>query len=201
MRVFERRVALTSAGLLCAVAIAGCGQPASVPTPASAPAAAPAESQVDHGKKLVIGGGCHDCHTPKTMTPKGPDFDMTRMLSGHQERAGVPQPYKPAKGTPWVMAFNEDLTAWSGPWGASYAANLTPDQNTGLGIWTEDMFIRAIREGKHMGTSRPILPPMPWPAFRNYNDADLKAIFAYLKTLPAISNHVPDPVIAEEPKK
>jgi len=52
-----------------------------------------------------------------------------------------------------------------------------------------------------MGTSRPILPPMPWPAFRNLNDDDLKAIFAYLRTIPAIANHVPDPVIAEPPKK
>jgi hypothetical protein len=57
------------------------------------------------------------------------------------------------------------LTAWSGPWGQSFAANLTPDKNTGLGVWTEDMFIKAIRTGKHMGTSRDILPPMPWQAF------------------------------------
>ncbi len=92
------------------------------------------------------------------------------------------------------------FTAWAGPWGISYTANLTPDQNTGLGIWTEDMFIKAIREGKHMGTSRPILPPMPWPAFRNYSDDDLKAIFAYLKSIPPIANHVPDPIIAEPPK-
>jgi hypothetical protein len=53
-----------------------------------------------------------------------------------------------------------DLTAWSGPWGVSYAINLTPDQDTGIGIWTEEMFIKAIRSGKHMGeaSSRPILP-------------------------------------------
>jgi hypothetical protein len=63
------------------------------------------------------------------------------------------------------------------------------------------MFIRAIREGKHMGTSRPILPPMPWHVFRNYDDDDLKAIFAYLKTVKAVTNHVPDPVIAEAPPK
>jgi hypothetical protein len=76
----------------------------------------------------------------------------------------------------------------------SFAANLTPDQNTGLGIWTEDMFMRAIREGRHMGTSRPILPPMPWQAVRNLNDEDLRAVFAYLKTVPPITNHVPDPI-------
>jgi len=80
----------------------------------------------------------------------------------------------------------------------SFTANLTPDQNTGLGIWTEEMFVTAIREGKHMGTSRPILPPMPWPAFRNLNDEDLKALFAYLKTVPPIRNQVPDPLTPEQ---
>jgi hypothetical protein len=74
----------------------------------------------------------------------------------------------------------------------SYAANLTPDQNTGLGIWTEEMFVGAIRTGKHMATSRPILPPMPWPAFRNFSDEDLKSIYAFLRTVKPITNHVPD---------
>jgi hypothetical protein len=80
----------------------------------------------------------------------------------------------------------------------SYAFNLTPDQNTGLGIWTEDMFIRAIRTGRHMGTSRPIMPPMPWPAFRNLNDADLTAIYAYLRSIPAIRNQVPTALDPDE---
>jgi hypothetical protein len=75
----------------------------------------------------------------------------------------------------------------------SYAANITPDQNTGLGIWTEEMFIKAIRTGRHMGTSREILPPMPWPAFRNASDDDLKAIYMYLRTIKSVVNHVPDP--------
>ena len=91
------------------------------------------------------------------------------------------------------------LTAWSGPWGISYAINLTPDQNTGIGIWTEDMFIKALRTGRHMGTSRPILPPMPWQEFATATDADLKAMFAYFKSLPPIQNRVPDAVIAEQP--
>ena len=100
------------------------------------------------------------------MGPNGPEPDMTRMLSGHPEKAEVGKPPK-LEGA-WMAAVSNDFTAWSGPWGISYTANLTPDQNTGLGIWTEDMFIKAIREGKHMGTSRPILPPMPWPAIRNF---------------------------------
>lgn len=80
--------------------------------------------------------------------------------------------------------------------GRLFAANLTPDTNTGLGsgVWTEELFIKALRTGKHMGTSRDILPPMPWPALAQMSDEDLKAIWAYLGTIPAITNHVPDPV-------
>jgi hypothetical protein len=54
------------------------------------------------------------------------------------------------------------------------------------------MFVTALRTGRHMGVSRPIMPPMPWPAFRNASDDDLKAIYAYLRTIKPIVNHVPD---------
>jgi hypothetical protein len=92
-----------------------------------------------------------------------------------------------------MMAGSATNTAWAGPWGVSYTSNLTPDQSTGIGIWTEDMFIRAMRTGKHMGTSRTILPPMPWSWFGKMRDQELKAIFAYLKSIPPIHNRVPDP--------
>jgi hypothetical protein len=91
-------------------------------------------------------------------------------------------------------------TAWAGPWGTSFTANLTPDSETGLGQWTEQQFIDTLRTGRHQGRGREILPPMPWPAFKNFNDADLKAIFAYLKTIPPIKNKVPDPVLAAPAK-
>ncbi len=131
------------------------------------------------------------------MGPNGPEPDMTRALSGHPASEKLPPP---PKGTPaWPWGGSATSTAFWGPWGISYAMNLTPDENTGIGIWTEDMFLRAIREGKHMGQSRPILPPMPWPVYRNYNDDDLKAIFAYLKSLPPTSNRIQDAVIAEPP--
>jgi hypothetical protein len=86
------------------------------------------------------------------------------------------------------------MTAWSGPWGTSFTANLTPDPETGSGQWTEQQFVDTIRSGRHLGRGREILPPMPWPAIRNMTDADLKAIFAYLRTIPAIKNRVPDPL-------
>ncbi|MGH9411428.1 MAG: diheme cytochrome c-553 [Vicinamibacterales bacterium] len=135
--------------------------------------------------------GCNDCHTPKKMGPAGPEPDMSRMLSGQPEHEKLPAP----KATgPWIAATTGNMTAWSGPWGVSFAANLTPDRNTGLGIWTEAMFVKALRTGKHMGTSRPILPPMPWQDLRMLTDQDLTAIFAYLKTIPPVANHVPDPI-------
>ena len=179
------RLSAVAIGLALASA---CSAP---PPPPPAPAAAPAMTAVERGKYLVTGSGCNDCHTPWKMGEKGPEPDMSRMLSGHPESVKVTMPAIPAG---WGFIGSATNTAWAGPWGISFTANLTPDQNTGLGIWDEAMFIRALREGKHMGTSRPILPPMPWPFISQYSDDDLKAIFAYLRTIPAISNHVPDPI-------
>jgi mono/diheme cytochrome c family protein len=147
-------------------------------------------SRVERGKYLVAVMGCNDCHTPLKMGPRGPEPDMARFLTGHPEQMGALPVAKSAG--PWMWSGAATNTAFSGPWGVSYAANLTPDRNTGLGIWTEEMFVTAIRTGKHMGTSREILPPMPWPAFRNATDEDLKAVYAYLRTLKPVVNHVPD---------
>jgi mono/diheme cytochrome c family protein len=151
-------------------------------------------ARVERGRYLVASIGCDDCHTPKKIGPNGPEPDLTRILSGHPE--GTTLPPAPAANGPWVAAASADFTAWSGPWGVSYAMNLTPDQNTGIGIWTEEMFLSALRTGRHMGVSRPILPPMPWQAFRNLSDDDLKAIFSYLRSIPPVHNRVPDPVFA-----
>jgi hypothetical protein len=148
--------------------------------------------RVARGKYLVTAVGCHDCHTPMKMGDKGPEPDMTRMLSGHPE--GMKLPPAPAGVGPWGITASLTMTAWSGPWGTSYVANITPDRETGLGKWTEDNFVKTIRTGRHMGTGRPVLPPMPIPAFVNFNDEDLKSIYAYLRTVPAIRNRVPAPL-------
>jgi len=155
------------------------------------------EVSAERGKYLVSVMACNDCHTPFKLGPNGPEPDMTRALSGHPEQMGALPALAPSG--PWVWHGAGTNTAFTGPWGVSYAANLTPDQNTGLGIWTEDMFVKAIRTGRHMGTSRPILPPMPWPVFRNATDEDLKSIYAYLRTIKPITNHVPDVTVAEAP--
>ncbi len=146
---------------------------------------------VARGRYLVTFGGCNDCHTPPKLTDKGPVPDMAQMLSGHPHDTRLPSPeLKPG---PWFAA-TAGMTAWAGPWGVTYAANLTPDPNTGLGIWTEDMFLKAMRTGRHMGVGRPILPPMPWQNLAALDDDDLRAIYAYLRSIPAIRNEVPAPV-------
>jgi mono/diheme cytochrome c family protein len=148
---------------------------------------------VAHGKYLVTTGGCDDCHTPKIYTPKGPVPDSTRSLSGFQQ--GEKLPVLDVKYTApgnWV-ATESNFSAWVGPWGISYAANLTPDNATGIGALTEEMFIKTLREGKWMGVGRPLLPPMPWQGIGQMTDQDLKAMYAYLKTIKPIHNEVPQP--------
>jgi mono/diheme cytochrome c family protein len=151
--------------------------------------------RIERGRDLVWSVGCNDCHTPKKMGPNGPVLDESRLLSGHRESPELPAPPVLDPG-PWGIVTNMELTAWSGPWGITYAFNLTPDENTGLGIWTEDMFIRALRTGRHMGVSRPIQPPMPWEVYGRLPDEDLKAIYAYLRSIPPVHNRVPEPVLA-----
>jgi len=149
------------------------------------------KTPVERGKYLVEAIGCNDCHTPLKMGPNGPEPDMSRMLSGHPEDEKLSAPPKMTGG--WMMAAAGSMTAFAGPWGISYPANLTPDPS-GLGAWTVDEFIKTMRTGKHWGESRAILPPMPWRGIGQLSDRDLKAIFAYLQSIPPVSNHVPDPV-------
>jgi hypothetical protein len=153
-----------------------------------------AANPVERGQYIVETIGCADCHSPKNFTPEGiPVPDATKALSGHPGGQMPPFDKNVLKPGNWY-AMAPDLTAYAGPWGVSYAANLTPDDQTGIGLWTEDVFVAAIRNGKHMGAGRPILPPMPWYFYKNLTDDDLKAVFAYLKSIPAISNAVPAPV-------
>jgi len=152
-------------------------------------------ARIKRGAYLVAAGSCNDCHSPKILTPGGPMPDPKLLLSGHP--AGSKMPPVPSKiigPASWGGVFTNDLTAWSGPWGTSFAANLTPDLETGLGGWTEQVFIQAMRTGKHLGVGRDILPPMPWFNLARLSDDDLKAIFAYLGSLPPIRNAVPQPI-------
>jgi mono/diheme cytochrome c family protein len=140
-------------------------------TPESKPAAhhsgsgeAGKMSAIERGLYLTTIMGCNDCHTPGALFG-APDFD--RKLSG------------------------SDL-GWRGPWGVTFARNLTPD-TTGLAGWSEDDIIKAFRTGVKKSGAR-ILPPMPWQMFAGLTDQDAHAIAAYLKSLPPIAHHVMDVV-------
>lgn len=150
-------------------------------------------TQEELGEHLVMIAGCHDCHTPKKMGEHGPELDMDLALSGHPAKM-PPPPVNRKEMESKGIAATQTLTAWVGPWGISYAANITSDA-TGIGNWQENNFITAIREGKHKGlqNGRRILPPMPWEMFRYMTDDELKAVFAYLKSTKPIKNIVPAP--------
>jgi hypothetical protein len=164
----------------------------------AANAATDAPRAPTRGDYLVATSGCSDCHTPMKMGPKGPEPDLARGLSGHPQGATLPPP--PAAQGPWLWGGSATNTAFWGPWGVSYASNLTPDAQTGIGAWKVDDFVRAMRSGKHFGNGRPILPPMPWPMLSQMTDADLRAIFASLTARPAVKNLVPQAVVAPPPK-
>jgi len=155
------------------------------------------DSLVKRGQYLVTIMGCNDCHSPKVMGPRGPMIDSAHLLSGHPSEVAIPQPPQDALKS-WVL-FSPTLTAFAGPWGTSFAANLTSDE-TGIGNWSEAQFFRAMREGKFKGmeNGRPLLPPMPWEQFKHASDEDLKALFAFLRSTKPVQNNVPSPIPAAQ---
>ena len=127
----------------------------------AAGAETPPESPLQRGRALVNGiVACGNCHTPQ-----GPDGPVAGM-----EMAG---------GTPFV---EEPFTA--------YASNITPDPETGIGRWTDEQEIAAIREGRRPDGSL-IGPPMPIGFYRGLSDGDLRAIVAYLRSVPPVRHSVP----------
>jgi hypothetical protein len=171
-------------------------------TPEAAGPTRPAatDARVERGAHLVRTMGCNDCHTPWTAGPRGPEPDMSRALTGHP--ADVVMPAAPVLPPgPWAWVGAATNTAFAGPWGVSFAANLTPDPDTGLGKWTESMFIQTMKTGRHEGKGRPLLPPMPFPMIASLNDEDIRALFAYLQSLPPVRNRVPQPVDPPEPRQ
>ena len=78
------------------------------------------------------------------------------------------------------------------PFGGVYSANLTPDRDTGLGAWSDDDFVRALRYGVAPDGSR-YYPAFPYPHFTKMIRPDVLAIRAYLETLPPVRNTPPPP--------
>ncbi|MCE9595646.1 MAG: diheme cytochrome c-553 [Planctomycetes bacterium] len=152
-----------------------------------------AASRVERGKYIVTSFGCADCHTPLKLGPNGPERDLAMNFAGHPASLELP-PAPTLPPGPWNVSAAGTMTAWSGPWGTSFTANLTPDDETGIGKWSEAQFLETVRSGRHLGRGRAILPPMPIEPLANLNDSDLGAVYAYLHSLPPISNRVPQPI-------
>lgn len=152
------------------------------------------DSTVNRGAYLVNAIGCRDCHSPKRMGPNGPELIEELDLSGYPSNQPLPKIDKGNLANGWAL-FSGDLTTAVGPWGQSFSANITSDA-TGIGNWTEENFLTAIKKGKYKGLegSRDLLPPMPWMVYKNLSDDDLKAIFAYLQTTKPVKNIPPPPV-------
>lgn len=152
------------------------------------------QDSIDRGEYLVKTIGCHDCHSPKKMTERGPEEIPELALSGHQAGDSLP-PINPETLKNGWMLMSGDLTAAVGPWGVSFAANITSD-DTGLGNWTAERFKTAMREGKLKGDKggRMMLPPMPWQNFGKLSDEDLESMFKYLQSTKPVKNSVPAPI-------
>jgi hypothetical protein len=151
------------------------------------------EEMVTRGTYLVNTMGCDDCHSPKRMGANGPEIIPELRLSGYPSNRPLTAADTNVVKRGWML-LSDDLTTAVGPWGQSFAANLTADA-TGIGNWKEEQFIKAIREGKYKGldNTRPLLLPMPWFVYKNLTDDDLKSIFAFLQTTKPVNNVVPAP--------
>lgn len=120
-----------------------------------------ADTAVARGQYLVeVLGACGNCHTPRAAQGE----NLALHLGG---------------GFRIAEAF-----------GVAIVPNITPDQETGLGTWTDEEIIRAIREGKGKD-GRTLGPPMPYDMYRRISDTDAKAIVASLRTVPAVRHAVP----------
>lgn len=149
---------------------------------------------IARGEHLVQIMGCNDCHSPKKMGPKSPEVIPELLLSGFPADRPIVQLDKSIIEKGFAIAY-PDMTAMAGPWGMSFAGNLTPDK-TGIGNWTEAQFKKAITEGKYKGldASRMLLPPMPWINYTKLTDEEVHAVFTYLKSLKPVKNIVPAPI-------
>ena len=160
--------------------------------------AANLEDAIKHGEYLVTIMACNDCHSPKRMGANGPEIIPELMLSGYPSAKPIIKFTEPLIKEGFTL-FYPDLTAAAGPWGVSFAGNLTPDE-TGIGQWTEEKFKKAIIQGKYKGldAGRMLLPPMPWPSYASLTDEDVHAIFSYLKSINPVRNIVPAPVAPDK---
>lgn len=151
------------------------------------------ELEIIQGKALTVENGCIYCHSPKIQSENDLLPDPERLFSGHPEENKLPDIPEGLIGEgKWFGLYTAEFTAWGGPWGVTYASNLTPDKETGIGAWTEENFISILSLGIHSSLTRTIMPPMPWDEISLLSDSQLKAIYRYLQTVKPVRNDVPD---------
>jgi len=186
-------------GMCIILLISACQETATENTEPETQAQSPSpEEVIAHGKYLVTIMGCNDCHSPKRMGEMGPEVIPELMLSGYPSDRPIVK-FDSEMIKEGFGMFYPDLTAAAGPWGVSFAGNLTPD-DTGIGTWTEDQFKIALTQGKFKGmeNGRPMLPPMPWVNYIDMTDEDIHAVFMYLKSIPAVENVIPPPITPDK---
>jgi hypothetical protein len=184
---------------LAIVCLASCADNTPKTATETAKTATPtANDVVKRGEYLVKISGCNDCHSAKKMGAQGPEIIAETMLAGYPADRPIMKFTDPNLKQGFVM-FYPDLTAAAGPWGVSFAANLTPDE-TGIGNWTEEQFKKALTQGKYKGLDggRMLLPPMPWTNYVTMPDDDVKVMYAYLKSIKPVKNLVPQPITPDK---
>jgi mono/diheme cytochrome c family protein len=134
--------------------------------PAMARTAGVSSDPVDRGRYLVRATQCMLCHTP--IGPEDGAYDVSLYMAGGMR----------------VSAY---------PWGVWYSRNITSDEETGIGRWTEAELIQAVTRGIARDGRRLHPMAMSWPWFTRLSESDARAIAVYLKRLPAIRNPVPLP--------
>lgn len=127
------------------------------------------QDAVDRGRYLVGLLGCGACHTDGALEG-APDMDMP--LAG--SRTGI------ARTNPLESRYP----------GVVYPPNITPDEETGIGLWSDRQIADAIRAGIGRHGSRR-LSTMPWQGYAQLNDDDVNAVVAYLRSIRPVVNEVP----------
>lgn len=190
--------AYTIAALAGTSLLAGCNATADNTQKTETAVALSDSAIIKRGEYLVGIMGCQDCHSPKRIGTQGPEVIPELHLSGYPSDRPVGNVVPEALKSGWML-FGPDGTSAVGPWGISFAANLTSDA-TGIGNWSYEQFKTALTQGKSKGlpTARPLLPPMPWVNYTHMAEEDIKAVFAYLKSTPPVSNAVPAPIAPDK---
>ena len=128
--------------------------------------------QIDRGEYLVELLACGACHTNGAFDGAP---DMSRPLAGSDT------------GIAWTNPLESENPA------VVYPPNITPDEKTGIGRWSDRQIANAIRAGAGRHTNRRIAA-MPWQAYAKINDDDVDAIVAYLRSIKPIRHKVPEAV-------